>query len=508
MLPASPFTRFRLPAARRDRWALTVALAALVPGAWAAWSYHAAGLTLSHYDAKAHLVVARRVLDSLTPGWQQIGAVWLPLPHLLNLLPAQVDLFYRTGAAAIAISMLAFAVAVFASARIIGQVTGSAAAAAAGGAILALNQNVLYLQATPMTEPLLLGLTLAGLSRLIDWVNRPAPHLARQTGCLLAAAWLTRYEAWPVVIAAIGLAGVARWRLGATPLEAARDGARLALFPLAALAAFLLYSRLSVGEWFVAGGFYLADNPLDTGRPVRAAVTVWWGTHEVSSYPLLVAAAAGAAATACVALARRERSSALVTLALAAAAALPWYAFHEGHPFRIRYMVPLIAAVAVSAGVGVGWLPGRARLGGALALAGLVLAGGRPIDFQAPMVVEAQLDSVNERERRELTRLLVQEYHGEPILASMASLAHYMQELSADGFAIRDFIHEGNGALWLGAIESPRPRAGWMLMEEVSEGGDLLARRARAHPEFLDGYVRVGSGGGVALYRRVPPRPR
>ena len=55
------------------------------------------GLVLSHYDAKAHLVVARRVFDNLTPGWQQIGAVWLPLPHLIELVPTQVDFLYRTG---------------------------------------------------------------------------------------------------------------------------------------------------------------------------------------------------------------------------------------------------------------------------------------------------------------------------------------------------------------------------------------------------------------------------
>ena len=50
-----------------------------------------AGLSLSHYDAKAHLVVARRIFDSLTPSWEQIGAVWLPLPHVLNALPVQID---------------------------------------------------------------------------------------------------------------------------------------------------------------------------------------------------------------------------------------------------------------------------------------------------------------------------------------------------------------------------------------------------------------------------------
>jgi len=74
-----------------------LALAAAVVGG-AAWAiFFRAGLVLSHYDAKAHLVVARRVFDNLTPGWQQIGAVWLPLPHLIDVLPAQIDVFYRTG---------------------------------------------------------------------------------------------------------------------------------------------------------------------------------------------------------------------------------------------------------------------------------------------------------------------------------------------------------------------------------------------------------------------------
>ena len=74
---------------------------ALAMGAAMAAHYAWADLTLSHYDAKAHLVVARRVIDSLTPGWMQIGAVWLPLPHLIQLLPTQIDWFYRTGAFAV-----------------------------------------------------------------------------------------------------------------------------------------------------------------------------------------------------------------------------------------------------------------------------------------------------------------------------------------------------------------------------------------------------------------------
>src|SRR4026207_990074 len=57
----------------------------------AAWViFFRQGFVLSHYDAKAHLVVARRVFDNLTPGWQQVGAVWLPLPHLLHAVPGPI----------------------------------------------------------------------------------------------------------------------------------------------------------------------------------------------------------------------------------------------------------------------------------------------------------------------------------------------------------------------------------------------------------------------------------
>src|SRR5262245_33928151 len=82
--------------------------AALLGGGVALY-YASRGLALSHYDAKAHLVVARRILDSLTPSWEQIGAVWLPLPHLINALPVQIDWFYRTGAFAIGVSVVSFA---------------------------------------------------------------------------------------------------------------------------------------------------------------------------------------------------------------------------------------------------------------------------------------------------------------------------------------------------------------------------------------------------------------
>ena len=87
-------------------------------------------------------------------------------------------------------------------------------------------------------------------------------------------------------------------------------------------------------------------------------------------------------------------------------------------------------------------------------------------------------------------------------MASMGSLGHYMQDASRAGYRIRDFLHEGNGDIWLAAIERPRPFAEWILIEEKAGGGDMLATIARRRPSFLDGYSRVCEGAGLALYKR------
>jgi hypothetical protein len=106
-----------------------------------------------------------------------------------------------------------------------------------------------------------------------------------------------------------------------------------------------------------------------------------------------------------------------------------------------------------------------------------------------------------------VTACLTREYRGDKIMASMGSLAHYMQELSTNGLQVADFVNEGNGIIWEAALESgPAEHAGWMLVEEEAEGGDVLAQRLRTDAAFARGMERVCEGGGVALYKRVNVR--
>ena len=507
-----------------DRFPKVLAACGLLAGSAAALFYYRQGLTLSHYDAKAHLVVARRVLDSLTPEYSQIGAVWLPLPHLLNLLPVQIDAFYRTGASGVAFSVLAFALACYAIGHLVFRITGSRSAAALSVALFATDPDVLYLQSTPMTEPLLFGLTLLSISLVYDWVEVEAaglsavtrrsraagglPAVARdgasraraKAGWVLVAACLTRYEAWFVTAAVLFTAAVALWRTGRSLRDALTSLAHLAIYPIVAIICFFFHSWFTIGEWFVTGGFFVPDN-IAFAQPYTALMAVLYGMRILVGTPLMIIAPAGVAAVLWRGFRKPERAPSLVVLALAGFMVLPLYAFYQGHPFRMRYMIAPSMGVMVFAGIAIGLLRRQWRYAAVAIVAIWMVITVRPLDSQAPMVQEAQWDLPFSRGRKNVTECLMREYRGERILASMGSLAHYMQELSHEGINIRDFVHEGNLPYWHEAIALPKDHVGWILVEERAEGGDVIAARTRESSVFLTGFTKVCADGGVVLYR-------
>jgi hypothetical protein len=492
-----------------DRFPKLLSACGLLIGTTAAFIYFRQGLTLSHYDAKAHLVVARRVLDSLTPEYSQIGAVWLPLPHLLNLLPVQIDWFYRTGASGVVISIVSFALACYAIAHIVQRITQSRVAATISVAMFALDPDVLYLQSTPMTEPLLFGLVMLSISLVYDWVEaagrnpaeaRDAERVRAKAGWALVLACLTRYEAWLVTTAVLMLAVVALWRRGLAPIAALKETAHLAIYPVLAIVAFFFHSWFTTGAWFVTGGFYVPDN-VATGNVWKAFMAVVFGMRMLIGSPFILLALTGVLVVLVRGVSRAEQGASLVVLALVALMALPAYAFFNGHPFRMRYLIAPSVGAAVFVGIAIGMLNGRWRQAAAIATLVWLVATVKPIDAHAPMVQEAQWDVPFSVGRRNVTACLARDYRGERILASMGSLAHYMQELSHAGINIRDFVHEGTLPYWHEAIEAPQGQVGWILVEERAEGGDMLAKRARESSAFTTGFARVCADGGVALYK-------
>jgi len=188
------------------------------------------GDILLYGDAAAHINIARRVFDSRTPGLLQLGTVWLPLPHLLMMPFLVSNRMWQSGVGGSIPSMIAYVLGVVGIFRLVrGVITSSGKSQAAGptawfaAAIYGLNPNLLYLQATAMTESLYLALFIWAVVHFSEFCHpkrdnaegwgADATRSLRNCGLCLAGASLTRYDGWFVAFTIAGLVILAAWRV-------------------------------------------------------------------------------------------------------------------------------------------------------------------------------------------------------------------------------------------------------------------------------------------------------
>ena len=218
---------------------------------------------LLYGDAVAHMNIARRVIDSRTPGLLQLGTVWLPLPHLLMLPFLMSRWLWQTGIGGSFFSMLAYVFSVTGIFRLVcillpegvdfrGRAVVRFTAWLAAG-ILALNPNLIYLQTTAMTEPVYLAFFIwavvlfAKALRFCQSGDKSRGNTSLAwAGLCLAAASLTRYDGWflSVVIVALATGLVVFGRFSAL-----RSGVvKMALIAGAAPALWLAYNAAVYGN--------------------------------------------------------------------------------------------------------------------------------------------------------------------------------------------------------------------------------------------------------------------
>ena len=172
------------------------------------------GCVLLYGDAVAHINIARRVFDSRTPGLLQLGTVWLPLPHLLMIPFLLSNAMWRSGVGGSIPSMIAYVAGMVGIFRLVRGVLSFPAdpdlpvrlVAWLAALIYAANPNLVYLQATAMTESLYLAFFIWAVVHFIEYLQmRKAgdPDLQRRTSrsllncaLCLAGAELTRYDGW------------------------------------------------------------------------------------------------------------------------------------------------------------------------------------------------------------------------------------------------------------------------------------------------------------------------
>ncbi len=419
------------------------------------------GSILAYGDAEAHLNIARRILDSRAPGYEQFGTVWLPLPHAAMAPFARYDPLWRSGLAGTIPGALAF---LLGGAMLFAALNRAfdSAAAWAGLCAWALNPNFLYLQAAPMTEPYSLGSIAAAILLLTKFGESKSAWAAAGAGLALTLGALTRYESWfliPVAGFGVLLAGGERRFLKAS--------------------VFAICASLGPLYWLAHNQYFYSD-ALEFYRGPWSALAInrgsdYPGLHDwpaaIRYYraaaegclgaPLAWLGLAGLAA----ALWKGRWLPALVLFALPAFYVTSLYS--SGTPifvpslwphswYNTRYGLSALPAGAFGVAALAAALPQRIRRIGA---AGLILA------CLAPWLMNPKPDAwlcwkegqVNGRGRRiwtrQATEYLAPRYRsGDGILLSFGDPTGILRE---SGIRIGESLHEGDGPMFQAAIARP-----------------------------------------------------
>ncbi len=467
------------------------------------------GTLLLYGDAVAHLHIARRVFDSITPGYRQLGSVWLPLPHIL-LIPFVANMaWWRNGLAGACLSIPSYVLGCAGIYRL-ARMWLNMPAAVVVVAFYGLNPGLLYMATTAMNEPLFLAEMIWAVLLIVQFQRVLEPKLLVWAGLVLVCAIFTRYDGWVYGAVAWLFATWAMLR-HRPPWRGPVAGAWVLFTALliAAPSLWLAYNAKQFGDPldFIRGPYSARAIEARTTPPNSSPRPGIHNLHDSSLY-FLKAAELGAAPvplgkllcwlTAAGTLAalwafRRQQIWPLLLLWLP----LPFYAYSVAYgsvpifipvwrPFswyNTRYGMELLPAFALSLGCLFPVLAARAprvRRYGVLAsfllvvVNSLVLLRSRPLVFQEAVV--------NARTRVAFETALAKALSNLPaqglILMRVSSDVGALQQA---GIPLRRTVNEGDYLTWQRALEDPARAASTV----VALDGDAVAQALQRHPQGL-----------------------
>ena len=526
---------------------LAIFLIAAVLGLFCFGYYYQQGMTVAHYDAKAHLVVARSVFDSLSPGYLQLGTHWLPLTHLLYLPFVWLDSQYRSGFLPSLLSVFCFALSAGLACRVAHYVSGSMRAGIFAGLFLIANANLQYLQSCPLTEPISMALMLLAMDGILRWRDRAQGSLPWLPAIWAALSALCRYEGW-YFLGGILLLLAFDFLTRRMPRQLAVRGmctyAGLFAIPISLHFGYL-YSR--IGDNFLIRVAQGNPAPFETYQ--RPFLSLLYHAAELAQIAGGVPLFAGLAGV-LFCIQRKDRLQRCLPLFLLWLPSLiNLSALYWGMIYRIRYAVLLIPALAIFAGVlsaskcasarvllsgsmlaaGLPWLswilphewqyrgfyegPGFLLLPALVALLFCyaqareryqwpllilcILAMQSPVlqGEHRPILAETTENGFIEGDRGQVLDFLRRNYDGSRILIDAQKLSPLMYD---SRLPIREFIYnEGDLSRWRRAVAAPEHDSGWICIQK----GDELSGRLQVDPHLIDEYSLVVQNDWFSLYR-------
>lgn len=419
------------------------------------------GYLLYYGDAQAHLNISRSIFDSRTPGYDQIGTVWLPVLHAICLPFVENNWLWHTGLAGAIPVAACFVVAgmfFYLAAR---EAYTSALAAWIAVACFALNPNILYLASIPMTEVVFLAGLAVVLFALLRFRRTQEPGLLVLG---VVASWsmsLTRYDGWFLIpFAGLGFALFAKRH---------KWGVLISFGALASLAPI----------YWMASNYWETGDPLSFYRGPYSAAAIQKGLpypgyqnwrlaleyyadagRWCTGWPLMVLGVVG---TACAVWKRNAMPLLFLTLT---PIFYVWSIHSSSTPIHLpdlpphsyyntRYGIAMLPLCAMAA----------AAIATALPLRRSMWAVSVPIICVLGWVIQPSTDhwicwkesEQNSIARRAWTEQAAQfleaNYRaGQGVLASFGDITGIF---CASQIPLVDTLHEGNGPAWLAAVSRP-----------------------------------------------------
>lgn len=503
-------------------------------GAWAVilstslaglYFFYSRGLSNLYGDGIAHVEGARRIFDSLTPGYPEIGSVWLPLFHLLASPLALNDFLWRTGLAGSLVSTAAFAVTAWFLFRLALEMNRNLAAAVLALGAFLLCPNMAYLASTPLTEPLALLWSVLVVYGLFRFWERGGKRALIGSAVAAFLGTLTRYDGWYLLpFAALFVLLARRDRWDARVRHAALFSFVAGLGPLL----WLVHNAYRFGNAlefyngpFSAQAIYahqLAKTafpyPTDGSVLISARYYLTDLTLVIGAWPLELAAL-GLVALALDSRERARRAGALLLLVPVpfylhsmAHAAVPLYVptlFPHTY-YNLRYGLEMLPAVAIlSSFLLAPRLSGRVRQVLLVVLLGAFVGQAISIasrDAKELVVVKEGVLNTPCRSKRQqaIIRTLQGEYDGETVLMAAGKWPCVMPQV---GIAFRKTLTETNREYWSELRSEPTKWVEWIIRGD----GDAVDEMMRAYPRAFNDFqlierTTVPGEGGVEIYRR------
>ena len=465
--------------------------------------YYKDGLNVAYNDARSHLDISRRVVENLTPGFAQLGSVWLPLPHLLATLTVWNDFMWHSGLAGALQSMISFIATGILIYNFLKALGVGMYGRLTGVIVFVLNLNILYMQSTAMTELLLIATMTAGSYQLLMWHKEGSMLRLVQSAFWIMLSTLIRYDGWFLLVFAMMLIFLSNIRKHGYKVT---EGVLVLFTTLGGFGVFLwLFWNLMIfhDPLYFAFGPYSADAQQNQLAAAGVLATKHNLIFSIQTYLYAIVYNAGFFTTLLGTVGMilfwldnrirgNLRIAATVLLAPLFFNILALYLGHsvlfvqglQGNSwFNVRYGLMMVPSLAIFVGYLVHRIPNIRYV----LLALVLFVGFFTITNHDAVTIDDAVVGASGKNVSEVSGWLSSHAKNTPGFV-LISVASHDAVIFSSGLPMSRFIHEGTGMYWTAATTNPSKWARWIVMR-TNDPSDQTFKALEYNAQFHNDYT-------------------